>query len=157
MDGRIALLVEALDQAFDRRAWHGTTLKGSLRGLAVEDALWRPSPGRHNVWELLLHAAYWKYIVRRRVAKASGPAFAREPSNWPAPPASPVARDLGRDVAYLTEEHSLLRAAVVAFPGARLGATAGKGLTFFDLIHGAAAHDLYHTGQIQLIKRLRRG
>ncbi|MGH7646115.1 MAG: DinB family protein, partial [Gemmatimonadales bacterium] len=63
----IRLLLEVLDQAFDRRAWHGTALWGAIRGLTPAQALWRPRPGRHNNWEVVLHTAYWKYIVRRRL------------------------------------------------------------------------------------------
>ncbi len=64
----VALLLRVMDQAYDQKSWHGTTLRGSLRGLTAEEALWRPGPNRHNIWELTLHAAYWKYIVRRRLA-----------------------------------------------------------------------------------------
>ncbi|HEY0351427.1 MAG TPA: DinB family protein, partial [Gemmatimonadales bacterium] len=64
----IDLLLEMLDQAYNQKGWHGTTLRGALRGLTPKDALWRPAPRRHNIWELTLHAAYWKYAVRRRLA-----------------------------------------------------------------------------------------
>ena len=50
-----------LDEAFDRRSWHGTNLRGSIRGLPRSTAAWRPAPDRHNIWELVVHAAYWKY------------------------------------------------------------------------------------------------
>jgi hypothetical protein len=65
-DSRIQLLLQMVDQAFHQHSWHGTTLRGSLRGLSIEQALWRPGSERHNIWELILHTAYWKYIVRRR-------------------------------------------------------------------------------------------
>ena len=71
-DPRIDLLLEILDQAFDRKGWHGTTLRGALRGMTAEAALWRPAPGRHNIWELAVHAAYWKYVVRRRLVTPVG-------------------------------------------------------------------------------------
>ena len=72
-----------MDQAYDQKSWHGTTLRGSLRGLTAEEALWRPGPNRHNIWELTLHAAYWKYAVRRRLAGDAVGSFERKPSNWP--------------------------------------------------------------------------
>jgi hypothetical protein len=155
MDGRIALLVEALDQAFDRRAWHGTTLKGSLRGLAVEDALWRPSPGRHNVWELLLHAAYWKYIVRRRLTRDASLAFPRGGSNWfPAPRRADQPAWRG-ELALLKAQHRQLRAVIAGFPPERLAARGWRSRwTNEQHIYGIASHDLYHAGQIQLLKRL---
>ncbi len=63
----IDIVLAVIDQAFDRRSWHGTNLKGSIKGMTAEEAAWRPAPGRRNAWELALHAAYWKYTVRRRL------------------------------------------------------------------------------------------
>lgn len=62
-DSAISVLLGQLNRAFNRRSWHGTNLMGSLRGLDPELAVWRPQPGRHNIAELVLHAAYWKYRV----------------------------------------------------------------------------------------------
>jgi DinB superfamily len=61
-------LLANLDQAYDKRSWHGTNLRGSIRGLTAQKATWRPRRGRHNIWELVVHAAYWKYVVCRRLA-----------------------------------------------------------------------------------------
>src|SRR2546422_6033044 len=76
-DARINLLLQVYDQAFDHKAWHGTPLWGSLRGLRPQGALWRPGRGRHNIWEVVLHTAYWKYIVRRRLARDATLSFPR--------------------------------------------------------------------------------
>lgn len=157
LDPRIELLLEILDQAFDRRGWHGTTLRGSLRGVRPDEALWRPAAGRHNIWELALHAAYWKYAVRRRLTGEAIASFARRPSNWPALPGTPNAAAWKRDVAFLDSEHGVLREAIRTLPVEALAARSPKGVwTNAEEIHGVAAHDLYHTGQIQLIKRLMR-
>lgn len=154
-DGRIQLLLQIVDQAYGKKAWHGTTLRGSIRGLDLKTALWRPSPDRHNVWELVLHAAYWKYIVRRRITDDKTLTFPRKPSNFPALPDDPTTNQLKRDISLLQGEHDLLREAIVRFQTARLNRRApGSEWTYGELIHGIAAHDLYHTGQIQLLKRL---
>lgn len=154
-DAVIELLLEVMDQAFDRKSWHGTTLRGSLRGVTPENALWRPAADRHNIWELTLHAAYWKYAVRRRLAGEAIGSFDRRPSNWPAIPEPPNQRAWKRDVAFLEDEHRKLRAVVAGLRPAQLSLQSPRGVwTNMQEIHGVAAHDLYHTGQIQLIKRL---
>jgi len=155
-DPRIALLLEILDQAFDRKAWHGTTLRGALRGLLADDVLARPGPRRHCIWDLTLHTAYWKYAVRRLLTGARRGRFARPGSNWPPLP-SPVSEAAWEeDVALLAEEHRLLRQAVAALRPSLLDRRpAGSIWTRRELIHGVAAHDLYHAGQVQLLKRLR--
>ena len=155
-DARIRMLLDILDQAYDSHGWHGTTLKGALRGLSPREAVWRPGPGRHNIWELVVHAAYWKYAVARRLAGAPQAGFPRTPSNWPRLPAKPDAAAWAADVALLDLQHVLLRETVRRLPPAKLVARSPKGRwTNAEQIHGVAAHDLYHTGQIQLIKRLK--
>jgi hypothetical protein len=151
----VALLLEVVDQAFDHKSWHGTTLRGSLRGLTPIEALWRPGRDRHNIWELTLHAAYWKYAVRRRLAGETVGSFERKPSNWPAIPEPADASAWKRDVAFLESEHRKLREVIRGLSSAELNLRSPRGVwTYAEEIHGIAAHDLYHTGQIQLIKRL---
>ena len=76
-DRRSSLLLELFDRAFERQAWHGPTLRGAVRSRALREALWRPGRGRHNIWEIVLHTAYWKFIVRRRLARDRALAFLR--------------------------------------------------------------------------------
>ena len=78
----IQILLALVDEAFDRQAWHGPTLRGSLRGVTPAQAQWRPAPGRHNIRELTVHAAYWKYAVRRRLNGEKRGSFALKGSNW---------------------------------------------------------------------------
>jgi hypothetical protein len=157
LDVRIELLLEILDQAFGRKGWHGTTLRGSLRRIGAAQALWRPGPGRHNIWELTVHAAYWKYAVRRRLVGDAIGSFGRKPSNWPMVPDNPDEAAWKLDIRLLESEHQLLRDAVRTLPPLKLEARSPKGVwTNAEEIHGIAAHDLYHTGQIQLIKKLMR-
>jgi hypothetical protein len=154
-DARLGLLLQILDQAFDHKGWHGTTLRGALRGLTASEALWRPGPRRHNIWELTVHAAYWKYAVRRRLTGEAIGSFSRKPSNWPVVPDTADAAAWKLDIRLLEGEHRLLREAVRTLPPAKLEARSPQGVwTNAEEIHGIAAHDLYHTGQIQLIKKL---
>jgi hypothetical protein len=149
------LLLEVVDQAFDRRAWHGTNLLGSVRGLTPREALWRPGRGRHCIWELVLHTAYWKYIVRRRLERDPGLEFPRSGSNWIRLPERTDAAAWKRDVALLKEQHRLLRATIARFPAGRLRQKGWRsGWSNIQHIYGIASHDLYHAGQIQLLKRL---
>jgi hypothetical protein len=158
MDEPIALLLHALDEAFDRRSWHGTNLRGSIRGLGVGDVMWRPGPGRHNIWEVVVHAAYWKYAVRRRLTGEKRGAFVLKGSNWFERPGGLPGRDAQwkADVALLAAEHRALRQAVERVPPSTLDrCTPGSRVPNRMLITGIAAHDVYHAGQIQLLKRLR--
>lgn len=153
-------LLAILDSAYDHRSWHGTNLRGSIRGLSAPQAAWRPSPGRHNIWEVVVHAAYWKYTALRRLTGARRGTFPLKGSNWFARGGTPDDRAWREDVALLDRTHQSLREAVAALAAADLHRTpAGSSVSNFALLSGIAAHDLYHAGQIQLLKRLgaRRG
>jgi len=152
---RIQSLLLAIDQAFDHPAWHGTNLRGSIRGLTAADAMWRPGAGRHNVWEEVLHAAYWKYAVRRRLTGEKRGSFALKGSNWFPAPSDGGESEWKAARTLLDEAHETLRRAVAAFPPARLSrAVKGSKWSAFDSILGISFHDIYHAGQIQMLKRL---
>jgi hypothetical protein len=149
------VLLDFIDQAFKGPSWHGTPLWGALRGVSAAEASQRPGPGRHTVWELALHAAYWKYVVRRRLTRDESLEFPRSPADWPAMPLAPSEAAWKGDKALLKREHEALRAVVARFPAKELKRKAWKSrYTNLVSIEGIAAHDLYHCGQIQLVKRL---
>lgn len=155
MDRRIQSLLNLLDQAYNKHAWHGTNLRGSLRGLTWEQASWRPDRKRHNIWEIVVHAAYWKFCIRRHLTGSREEHFARTGSNWFKLPSGDEARLYKADMALLESEHKLLRKALADFPASRLDRTpTGLKYTYEQYAHGIASHDLYHAGQIQLLKRL---
>jgi hypothetical protein len=149
------LITLQLEQAFRRKSWHGTNLLGTIRGIDVETAAWRPATGRHNIWEIIVHAAYWKYSVYRRFAGDAKLKFAIKGSNWFELPLELAESALTSDIGLLKKYHTLLIDSVAVFPSSKLGSVPkGSRTTFRDLAIGAAAHDLYHAGQIQLLKRL---
>src|SRR5438105_1434729 len=113
----IVLLLDMIDEAFDRSAWHGPTLRGSLRGVTEAQASWRPRRERHNIRELTIHAAFWKHVVCSRLAGAEHGSFALEGDDWFT--ALPE-RTWKEDVQLLVNEHRLLRQTVAAYPAADL-------------------------------------
>lgn len=151
----IAILLHFLDEAFNKTAWHGPNLFGSIRRLSPEEAAWRPSPGRHSVQEVVLHCAYWKYAVRRRLTGEKRGSFALKGSNF-FPRAGPTALASWRaDRELLALEHRKLREVVERLPASRLQLRSGQSrYTNLRQIAGIAAHDVYHTGQIRLLLRL---
>jgi len=143
-------ILQLFDEAFDKAAWHGPNLWQSLRGVTAEQASWRPAPGRHNIWEVALHAAYWKYVVRRKLAGGKRGGFVLAGSNFfPRPEAGKRSEEAWKnDKEILRSEHAALREAIRRTLGkpqtARLSRT----------LWGVAFHDVYHAGQIRLLRRL---
>jgi DinB superfamily len=143
----IRLLLQMLDEAYLRKTWHGPNLKGALRGVTAQQAEWRPAAGRHSIAELTLHAAYWKYAVVRRLRGEARHSFPLAGSNWIKCPQPLNAKEWKQMRGLLDYEHRQLREAVSEL---RAGAPEKK----VRMIFGVAYHDVYHAGQIQLLKRL---
>ena len=101
---------------------------------------------------------YWKYAVRRRLHGDVRGAFPLAGSNWFPVDDAISLKDWKSLVTLLESEHRQLREAIAGFPAARLRELAcGGRVTNLAIITGIAAHDIYHAGQIQLLKRLHRG
>ena len=154
----IELLLELLDEGFSRAAWHGPNLRGSIRGVTAREAATSPKAKRHNIWEIVVHSAYWKYAVRRRLVGEKRGSFTLPGSNWFDRKKDRSEKAWRADIALLEREHRALREAVARFPAESLGSRVhGSKSAARRLIAGIAFHDVYHAGQIQLIKKLIRG
>jgi hypothetical protein len=158
LPNEVGQLLSMLDQAYSRPSWHGTNLRGSIRRVTVSSAVWRPAASRHNIWEIVVHAAYWKYAAARRFTGVARGSFPVKGSNWfrrPLDQSQAIDAAWQADVALLDQMHDLLRTAVTTLrPKDLAQIPAGKKVSNFALLSGIAAHDVYHAGQIQLLKRL---
>jgi hypothetical protein len=151
------LLLHLIDSSYERKAWHGPNLRGSLRGVELRTAAWRPARQRHNIWEIVVHAAYWKYVVRRRLRGEKRGSFALKGSNWFVRPTALTRQAWETDLAVLDQAHGSMRDAIAGLRAADLHfAPPGSKVSNRDLIAGIAAHDVYHAGQVQMLKRLAR-
>lgn len=150
-------LLQSLEEAYARKSWHGPNLRGSIRRVSVEQAVWRPNPQRKCIAEIALHAAYWKYTIRRRLTGEKRGSFALKGSNWFVLP-TPFGPEVWKQsIDLLDGEHKSLCEAVAAFPAARLDAKlTGSAFTAARLIQAIAFHDVYHTGQIQTLKAMQK-
>ncbi|HWY43813.1 MAG TPA: DinB family protein [Candidatus Sulfotelmatobacter sp.] len=144
------VLLDILEEGYWKKAWHGPNLKQSLRGVTAKQAAWRPAAGRHNIWEETLHAAYWKYDVRRILEGGKRGSFVLKGSNFFARPEKGKATETAwkTDREILEGEHERLREAVKK----ALNGSGAEKVT--RLIYGVAFHDIYHAGQIRLLRRL---
>src|SRR5262245_43297789 len=149
MDTRSAIL-KLFEEAFEKKAWHGPNLWQSLKGVTAEQAAWRPASGRHNIWEEALHAEYWKYAVRRRLEGGKRGGFALPGSNFfPRPEEGKRSEAAWKsDKQILRNEHAALREAIAATLHEPVSEKLG------NLLWGVAFHDIYHAGQIRLLRRL---
>ena len=144
------LMLALLDEAYEKKTWHGPNLKQSIRGITAKQAAWRPGPGRHNIWEVTLHAAYWKYAVRRRIEGGKRGSFVLKGSNFFVRPEKGKLKEAAwsADKKLLEREHRTLHVTV-----AKVLRTA-RAAKLLPQLYGVAFHDIYHAGQIRLLRRL---
>ena len=139
-----------LDEGYKKKTWHGPNLKQSLKGVSAKQAAWRPGPGRHNIWEVALHAAYWKYAVRRRIEGGKRGSFVLKGSNFFERPEAGKATEAAwkADKKLLETEHRAMCAAIAK------ALRTPRHDKFLRHLYGVAFHDVYHAGQIRLLRRL---
>jgi len=144
------LILRLLAEGYARKTWHGPNLRQSLKGVTASQAARRPAPGRHNIWELTLHCAYWKYTVRRRIEGGKRGSFPLKGSNFFRKPEKGKATEAAwrADLALLESEHQALESAV------RRVLETPRAKKLLASLYGVAFHDIYHAGQIRLLRRL---
>ena len=152
--GETLRIADQLRRAFDGEAWHGSSVLEILSGMTAATAAARPLPNAHRIWEIALHIAVWDDVARRRMA---GEVVQPTPEqDWPAvTDTSPLAWQ--RTLEHLKRTHDALVAAVKGTSDARLlEKVPGKEpdyYTLYYMLHGIVQHELYHAGQIALLKK----
>lgn len=151
-------IIDQLEREHTGDPWHGSPLHAILDDITAARAAARPLPEAHSIWELVLHMTGWKNEVWRRLSGA--PAGEPEGGDWPAPGEATEA-NWRAAVAALDHAHRQLVAAVRAMPEPRLyeptndprDRALGAGVRYYVLLHGIVQHDVYHAGQIAVLKK----
>ncbi|MGD0414745.1 MAG: DinB family protein [Terriglobales bacterium] len=150
-----ARIADQLRRAFYGDAWHGDSLVEILEGVTAAQAAARPIAGAHTIWELVLHIAAWDGAVLRRLGGAA--VELSDAENFP--PVTDASEAAWRKaLAEVRRVHDELLSAVAIIPDSRLDEMVpgkkGAHYTFYYMLHGVAQHELYHAGQIALLKKM---
>jgi uncharacterized damage-inducible protein DinB len=149
-----ARIADQLRRAFSGDAWHGDSLLEILDGVTAAQAAARPIPHAHTIWELVLHIAAWDGAVRRRLG---GEALTlTDEQNFP-PVKDTSESAWSKTLEHVRRVHDELVQAVSESPDSRLAEQVpgerGAHYNFYYMLHGVAQHELYHAGQIALLKK----
>ena len=150
-----ARIADQLRRAFNGDAWHGDSVLEILKGITPAQASARPLKRAHSIWELVLHIAAWDGAVLRRLGGTALELSGQE--NFPAvTDASDAA--WRKTMAEGRRVHEELVKAVAALPDSRLDQMVpgkeGAHYTFYYMLHGVVQHEVYHAGQIALLKKM---
>ena len=142
-------IADQLRRSYEGIAWHGPSLKELLDGVDPETASRRPLAGAHSIWELVLHIAAWATVARRALTENVYVSLSGA-DDWPVPQGSwPDA------LARLDREQRSLIDEIKKLTDDRLNdiLAAEKKYSIYFLLHGVVQHNLYHAGQIALLKK----
>jgi uncharacterized damage-inducible protein DinB len=147
-------LADQLRRAFDGDAWHGPALLELLSDIEATTAASHPLPDTHSIWELVLHIAAWDDAVNRRIVLGKALQLNDE-ENFP-PVQDKSAAAWKNTITYVKKTHAALLKTVSALPDARLRERVpGKKYDIGFMLEGVAQHELYHAGQIAILKKTR--
>jgi uncharacterized damage-inducible protein DinB len=149
-----ARIADQLRRAFEGKAWHGDSLFEILKNVNPSQAAARPIKDAHTIWELVLHIAAWDVVALRRLGGKA--ATVSGTKNFPfVTDASDGA--WRKAIADLQRVHEELISAVAVFPDSRLyekvPGKSGAHHNFYYMLHGVVQHELYHAGQIAILKK----
>ena len=144
-------IVDQMDRAMNGEAWHGPHLEELLKDVSAQQAAAHPVAGAHSIWELVNHIGSWNAILAER---ASGRAVTvTEVQDWP-PVTDTSAEGWKRSLEQMRASRARLRGAVEKLNDAQLDDIApGKDHSIYVMLHGGVQHDLYHAGQIAVLKK----
>jgi uncharacterized damage-inducible protein DinB len=144
-------IIDQMDRAFSGDAWHGPSLMSVLDGISAENASKHPIRGAHSIWELVQHVAAWNTISQHRLAGETVEITTER--DWP--PVWEVSEtNWKRALEQLAESRRRLRDSVRKLTDDELEQKAtGPDYTRYQVLHGVVQHDLYHAGQIVMLKK----
>ncbi len=148
----IERIEQQLKLAFEGGAWHGPGVLETLEGVTAKQAAAHPVVGVHSIWELVVHIAAWEDACRRRLAGDRAELSTAE--DWP-PIADTSEAAWAITKAALIEGHHKLRESIAFLTDARLDEPILQNMpSVYVTIHGVIQHDLYHAGQIAILKKV---
>jgi uncharacterized damage-inducible protein DinB len=146
-----ALIADQLHRAFYGEAWHGPSLIELLTEVDAATAAAQPLANAHCIWELVMHIAAWDNAGMVRLGgKKCQPVGS---DNFP-PVSKPTEAAWRKTVAETKRTHDRLVKMVAGLRDSRLrDRVPGKRYDFYHMLHGIAQHELYHAGQIAILKK----
>ena len=147
-----ARLADQLHKALKGEPWYGPSWHAVLEGLSVKDAVRRPIPQGHSIGEVVLHVITWHEVATKRLAGGTPPQPTDE-QDWPK-----VNFDTEHEWQAATHRlfvtGAALADAIGALPDSRWDEQRPNNAgTWYHLGCGMLQHDLYHLGQVSLLKK----
>lgn len=144
-------IADQIRRAFEGDAWHGPALMELLPAVDSLVASSHPVNNAHSIWEIVNHLIAWKNVVVERMNGKAIELIGEQ--DWP------TVRDNTEEswqktLQELQQAQARLHAAVIALPESRLDdIVPNRDHTLRYMLVGVAQHELYHAGQIAVLRK----
>jgi len=155
MQKEISRLIEMFNAAAHGKTWHGQSVWETLQNISAEEAAAHPIPESHSIWDYLLHLINWRdYAIRTLLDDQPYIVELNTEKDWTtitdfSPEAWQAALEL-----YKNSTDELSEAIKILDDSKLEEIVPGHKFTFYTLLHGVIQHDIYHSGQIILLKKM---
>jgi hypothetical protein len=146
-------LLQQYETVLHGDAWHGDAIWKILNGISAEAAAHRPLGDSHTIWEIVMHMTFWEAVGAKRLAGERAGLDEDEALNFPA---MPVISEVNwrQTLERFRASNEEFGKALAKLEAARVDElTAAGKRTFYDEAHGVIQHDVYHAGQVALLKK----
>lgn len=148
----IRRIEDQLKRAFEKHAWHGPSVREVLSGVTAHRAAARPIANGHSIWEIACHVSTWQRVVRQRLIEKK-PVEPSDEENFPTIHDTRAAA-WKRTLRELEEGQKALRQTILTLNDRQLDdPVRGMDYSVYVMLHGVIQHNLYHAGQIALLKK----
>ena len=144
---------DQLRRAFEGQAWHGDSLMELLSGVTANQAAAKPLKDVHSIWEIVSHITFWVEVSRRRAEGDEAP-VENLSDGWLSPTDTSEAA-WQQTLEKLRQSNEALCQTIAGLTDEGLKeSAAGQPYSIYFLLHGVIQHNLYHGGQIAVLKKV---
>ncbi|MEO8513911.1 MAG: DinB family protein [Ignavibacteria bacterium] len=143
-----AAYVNDLKQFTMEKNFRQASLLRQIEGLSMEEALYKPTPGRHGIWQLVRHISYWKHWALTYLNEDVK--LSANEDNWGPMPEVQTEETWNEEISRLKKLNQDCISSAEKLGDELMTSTEEKIVFFRQLIY----HDCYHTGQIGFLRAM---
>ncbi|HAS45784.1 MAG TPA: DinB family protein [Microscillaceae bacterium] len=154
MNKEIQRIRFSFKMAYNGSPWHGKSLLQLVKGIDYQQANHRPIPQAHSIWELIQHILSWReFVIKKLEGDAEFDIEINSTHDW-TPTQTPIEAKWQNILSALVENQQVILEILESWQDAQLDdLVPGKEYNFYTLLHGIIEHDIYHAGQIALVRK----
>lgn len=149
----VTRIVTMLHAGYNGGAWHGPSVMEALKDLSPEQASFK-TPTVHTIAELIYHMTSWRLFVIKRLQGDYDYLIDDDKKDFGN---SPVVDKFELETLLMElslSQDELVKELVQKTDTYLDQIVPGSEYTYYTLVHGIIQHDIYHAGQVSILKKM---